>query len=137
MTAALVALLAAEGAAAQAGSAGPAPGTGDSKAIVRGNQEVNAEFNRQVGAKDRKAKRRGPVAAAVEDLVAGTAVRDKAGVAIGTIESVDVTGVVVVAAAGKVKVPAEAFGKDKNGLLIQIGKAEFDAAVAQANAPQG
>ena len=139
MVATLAALFCGDVAFAQAaGNAGPAPGSGDSKAIVRGNQEVNAEFNRQIGAKDRKGRRRGPVAAAAEDLVAGTPVRDKAGLAIGTIESVDITGVVVVAAGGKVKVPAEAFGKDKNGLLIQMGKTDFDAAVAQANAtPNG
>ena len=134
LIAALVAVVAAESAGAQAGSAGPAPGSADAKAVVRDTQEVNAEYNRQVGAKDRKANRgKRAVAAAAADLVAGSAVRDKAGTPIGTIESVDVTGVVVVSAAGKVKVPAEAFGKDKNGLLIQIGKAEFDAAVAQAN----
>ena len=121
-----------------AGNAGPAPGTGDSKAVARGNQEVNAEYNRQIGASDRKGRKRGPVAAAAEDLVAGAAVRDKAGVTLGTIESVDITGVVVASSAGKVKVPADAFGKDKHGLLIQIGKTDFDAAVAQANAtPNG
>ena len=134
LIAALVVALAAETAGAQAGSAGPAPGSADSKAVVRDTQEVNSEYNRQVGAKDRKGNRsKRAVAATAEDLVAGSPVRDKAGTPIGTIESVDVTGVVVVSAAGKVKVPAEAFGKDRGGLLIQIGKAEFDAAVAQAN----
>jgi hypothetical protein len=139
LIAALVVVLAAETAGAQAGSAGPAPGSADSKAVVRDTQEVNAEYNRQAGAKDRKANRsKRATAATAQDLVAGSAVRDKAGTPIGTIESVDVTGVVVVSAAGKVKVPAEAFGKDRHGLLIQIGKAEFDAAVAQANAsPNG
>ena len=136
LVAGLGALLIAEGALAQAGSAGPAPGTGDSRAMVRDSQEANAEFNRQVGAKNRKArKRESAVAAAAEDLVAGSAVRDRSGIAIGTIESVDLTGVIVVSAAGKVKVPADSFGKDKAGLLIQITKADFDAAVASANQP--
>ena len=133
------------GALAAAGSAhaqamgGPAPGTTDSKAVVRENQEVNEEFNRQVGSKDHKPrKRRGVVAATAADLVAGSAVRDPAGTQLGTVESVDANGVVIVSAAGKVSVPADSFGKDKSGLLLAIGKAEFDAAVRRANAaPQG
>ncbi|TFI58973.1 hypothetical protein E2493_06885 [Sphingomonas parva] len=140
LIAAFAMLFGADAALAQAmGGGGPAPGSADSKAVARGNQEVNAEYNRQIGAKDRKGgRRRGPVAATVEDLVAGTIVHGNAGVTLGTIDSLDVTGVIVAAPGGKVKVPVDAFGKDKNGLLIQMGKTEFDAAVAAANAsPNG
>lgn len=139
LTAALAAMFVAEAALAQAGSAGPAPGSTDSKAAVRDSQETNAEFNRQIGAKNRKArKRESAVPATAADLVAGSAVRDQSGVAIGTIESVDATGVIVASPVGKVKVPVEAFGKDKAGLLMAISKADFDTAVAQANAaPNG
>lgn len=38
----------------------------------------------------------------------------------------------VAAAAGRVKVLLEAFGKDRKGLMLSITKAEFDAAVASA-----
>ena len=133
-----VAVVGADAAFAQA-MGGPAPGTTDSKAVVRESQETNEEFNRQVGSKDQKPrKRRGVAAATAADLVSGSAVRDPAGTQLGTIESVDANGVVIVSAAGKVSVPADSFGKDKSGLLLAIGKAEFDAAVRQANAaPQG
>ena len=134
LIAALAVIFVADGALAQA-MGGPAPGTTDSKAVVRDSQETNAEFNRQIGAKNRKArKRESAVPATAADLVAGSAVRDQSGTAIGTIESVDVTGVVVASPAGKVRVSADSFGKDKAGLLMAITKADFDAAVAQANA---
>lgn len=118
--------------------AGPAPGSADAKAVTRQNQETNAEFNRQVGAKDRKPGRGGKaVPATAADFVVGSPVRDRKGLAIGTIDGVEADGIVVTSAAGKVKVPTEAFGKDKGGLLLQISKAEFDAAVVAANSPAG
>ena len=140
LLAAALAVVCAEGAFAQAGSAGPAPGTGDSKAIVNQNRETNAEFNRQVGSKDRKANRRKPavVAATAADLAVGSTVRDQAGTELGKIESIEADGVVIVSAAGKVKVPADSLGKNKTGLLLAISKADFDLAVKNANAaPQG
>jgi hypothetical protein len=72
--------------------------------------------------------------AAVADLVAGAAVSDARGAKIGTIESVAADGAVVAADAGKVKVPLDAFGKNRGGLLLGLGKAEFDALVAKAQA---
>jgi hypothetical protein len=35
-------------------------------------------------------------------------------------------------ATGKVKIPADAFGHNKAGLLLGISKAQFDQVVAQA-----
>lgn len=69
------------------------------------------------------------------EVTAGAAVADKAGKALGTVERVETDGVVVAAAAGKVKVPLEAFGKNRKGLLLAVSKAEFDGLVAKATAP--
>jgi hypothetical protein len=79
-----------------------------------------------------RADRARPARAA--DVVAGAAVSDTAGVQLGTIESVDAEGAVIVTAAGRARIPVEAFGKNSHGLLLQTTKAQFDASVASANA---
>ena len=71
--------------------------------------------------------------AKADEVVAGAQLLDKAGVAIGTIESVAADGAVVATLTGKVKVPLEAFGINKKGLLVDLSKKEFDTLVAQAN----
>ena len=72
--------------------------------------------------------------AKAEEVVAGAALMDKTGTAIGTVESVEADGAIVATLAGKVKVPLEALGKNKKGLLVDLSKSEFDGLVAQANA---
>jgi hypothetical protein len=67
------------------------------------------------------------------DIVAQATVSDSSGQTVGTIESVDAEGAVVVTVAGKVKVPLTAFGKNKKGLLIGMTKKDFEALVAKAN----
>jgi len=77
-------------------------------------------------------------AAAAGDLAAGSEVRDRKGIVVGTIEAVEADGAIVSTGAAKVKVPLDAFGKNKKGLLLGITKAEFDAVVAGATAaPSG
>ena len=76
-------------------------------------------------------------AASAGDLAAGSEVRDRKGIVVGTIEAVEADGAVVSSARGKVKVPLDAFGKNRKGLLLGITKAEFDAVVASAVAPAG
>jgi len=71
--------------------------------------------------------------AKAEDVKVGTPLLDKTGAAIGSIESVEADGAVVATVAGKVKVPLEAFGLNKRGLLVDLSKSEFDTLVAQAN----
>jgi hypothetical protein len=71
--------------------------------------------------------------AKADEVVAGAQLLDKAGVAIGTIESVAADGAVVATLTGKVKIPLEAFGINKKGLLVDLSKKEFDTLVAQAN----
>lgn len=70
--------------------------------------------------------------AVAADLIAGATLADPKGLDIGYIKSVDPDGVVVATTGGQVKVPAEAFGKNKKGLLIGMSKADFDKLVAQA-----
>ena len=67
------------------------------------------------------------------EVAAGTALHDKTGASIGTVDKVEPDGAVIATAAGKVKVPLEAFGVNKKGLLVDLTKTEFDALVAQAN----
>jgi hypothetical protein len=71
--------------------------------------------------------------AAAADLIVGAAIADIKGVEIGYVKSVDPAGVVVATGAGPVRVPAEAFGKNKKGLLIGMSKADFDKLVANAS----
>jgi hypothetical protein len=66
------------------------------------------------------------------ELTVGARIADNKGVEIGYIKSVDGDSVVVTTATGQVKVPAEALGKNKTGLLIGMSKADFDKLVAQA-----
>ena len=67
------------------------------------------------------------------ELTAGAAVNDNNGAAIGKIEAVQVDGVVLSNGIAKVKVPADAFGHNNAGLLLDMSKAQFDKIVAQAN----
>jgi hypothetical protein len=74
------------------------------------------------------------VPAKPSDVTVGSKVSDIKGVPVGTIESVDTDGAVVVTAAGKAKLGFDTFGKNPSGLLIGVTKAQLDAAVAAANA---
>jgi len=69
-----------------------------------------------------------------DELTVGATVNDKSGIAIAKIESVDADGVVVSTGAAKVKVPAEAFGHNKSGLLLDMTKGQFEQTVAKASA---
>ena len=85
-------------------------------------------------AADSAARNARGTAAAAGDIVTGSEVRDSRGKIVGMVEAVESDGAVVAAAAGRVKVPLEAFGKNRKGLMLGITKAEFDAAVASAMA---
>jgi hypothetical protein len=71
--------------------------------------------------------------AKVDELIAGAAVNDKTGVAIAKIEQVDPDGVVVSSGMSKVKVPTDAFGHNRAGLLLDMSKSQFDQIVASAS----
>lgn len=114
------------------------PGSGNSASITNSNREQNAGYNRVVGKLDPQAKEQPSglkgkaVAAKAEDLKVGAALRDKDGVPIGAISSVDAQGVIVDTGTTKIRVPTEAFGKDGVGLLLGISKAQFAELIAGA-----
>jgi hypothetical protein len=95
--------------------------------IRRGTQEALDRRAAEAGAGRARPAKAG-------EVKAGLAVADKSGAALGTIESVGADGAVVAGAAGKVKVPLEAFGMGRNGLLLGVTKREFDSLVAKAMA---
>jgi hypothetical protein len=67
-----------------------------------------------------------------DELTVGATVNDKTGSAMARIDQVDPDGIVVSMGTARVKVPAEAFGHNKAGLLIDMTKAQFQQVVAQA-----
>jgi hypothetical protein len=71
-------------------------------------------------------------AAKSAELVVGARIADNKGAELGYIKSIEPDGVVVATLAGQVRVPAEAFGKNKQGLLIGMSKVDFDKLVATA-----
>ena len=114
------------------------PGSANSAAVTNNNREQNAGYNRVVGKLDPQAKEQPAglkgkaVAAKAEDLKVGSPLRDKDGAPIGAVASVDAQGVIVDTGTTKIRVPAEAFGKDDAGLLLGISKAQFAELVAGA-----
>jgi hypothetical protein len=112
-----------------AGVTGYTPGVAEQ--VDEMNRRINGEHARSPNS-SAHADRARPATAA--EVVAGAAVNDSAGVQLGTIESADASGAVIVTAAGRARIPVEAFGRNSHGLLLQTTKAQFDASVAQANA---
>ena len=114
------------------------PGSGNSSTITNSNREQNAGYNRVVGKLDPQAKEQPAglkgkaVAAKAEDLKSGSPIRDKDGLPVGSVASVDAQGVIVDTGTTKIRVPPEAFGKDDAGLLLGISKAQFAELIAGA-----
>jgi hypothetical protein len=98
--------------------------------IRHGTQVADAER----AAAQARSKGGRAVPARAADIVVEAVVRDTAGQTVGTIESVDSDGAVIVTASGKVKIKLDAFGKNRTGLLIGMTKPDFEALVAKANA---
>jgi hypothetical protein len=75
----------------------------------------------------------GPARPAKKDeLAIGASVNDNTGAPMAKIAEVDADGVVVSMGMAKVKVPVQAFGHNKAGLLLDMTKAQFEQVVAQA-----
>jgi hypothetical protein len=140
-----IALTVAAAGAAQAQSmpAAPLPGTGDSGKIAAGNRDNNAAYNQLIGGVSKnsqtttKANGSAPssaVAATAADIKVGSALRDIKGVHIGTVSQVDPDGVVVDTGTTKIKVPTSGFGKDDQGLLLNVTAARFNELIAKAQA---
>ncbi len=98
------------------------------------NGDWTGDAARKIDARSGMASRKDAARPALAaDLTVGATIADIKGVEVGYIKSVDSAGVVVATAAGPVRVPAEAFGKNKKGLLIGLTKADFDKLVASAS----
>jgi hypothetical protein len=119
---------------AQTGS-GPALGSTDSRRATAERRDQEADINRAMGQTNRK-KAGKTVAAKPADVVIGSPVSDTSGVAIGTIDSVSADAAIVLSGDKRISVPLAGFGKNRNGLVLGLTKAEFDAAVAAAYATQ-
>jgi hypothetical protein len=76
------------------------------------------------------------VLATAADVRAGVAVRDQSGGLVGTIESVDASGAVVATGTARAKLPLASFGRNDQGLVISLTKAQLEAAARQAQPAQ-
>lgn len=127
----------ASGAVAQ--QAGPEIGSGNASQSAGASRETQSSYNRMLGTIDPvkgtpagvKGKTRPAVAA---DLKPGLPLRDIKGVPIGAVARVEQDGIVVDTGKTKIKVPAQAFGKDDLGLLLGISATKFAELVAKAQA---
>jgi hypothetical protein len=69
-------------------------------------------------------------AAAATDFRAGLEVRDSNGGLVGTVESVDGQGAIVFTGNLRAKLPFQSFGKNNQGLVISLSRAELEAAAS-------
>ncbi len=76
------------------------------------------------------------VAATAADVRAGVSVVDQNGAAIGTIESADADSAVVSTGSVRADIPIASFGKNSQGLVLAMTRAQLEAA-AQARTPSG
>ena len=136
-----LAAIAVPAAAQQAGAGGPAPGTGNGAAIAATNREENSSYNRVIGKvgsdpvgaeKAKRAAKTKAVAASPADVVPGAAVRDVGGAALGKVESIDGDSAILVYSSGKIRFPLIGFGKDSEGLLINLSTKDFLALIEKA-----
>ena len=70
------------------------------------------------------------------EVVAGKPVNDSTGQLMALVEKVEPDGVTLYNGAANVKVPIEAFGVNRKGLLLDMTKDAFDGLVEQANLPK-
>jgi hypothetical protein len=75
----------------------------------------------------------GPTTTATDaDVHAGVQVRDQTGGMVGTVESVDATGAVVATGTVRAKLPLTSFGRNNQGLVISLTRAQLEAAAQPA-----
>jgi hypothetical protein len=106
---------------------------------MRGPDDRVTDFNRMRNDVDGRAagptRSLRPVPVVPEDITAGSEVRDRKGVMIGSIEKVGKGFAVVASPGGKIEVEFASFAKNNKGLLINMPKARFDAIVAGSGKP--
>lgn len=120
----------------------PTAGTDDSAALAIGNREEESNYQQlmrqkgmdKVGEQKRKRKGSKPtrVPATAAEIVVGAAVRDTNGVALGRIEAIDGEDAILAYTGGKIRFPLIGFGKDAQGLLINMSTNDFLALVEKA-----
>lgn len=94
---------------------------------------AQAEAQTQVQAQAQAPADAGPtVLATAADIRTGIQVVDQTGGAVGTIESVDATGAVVATGTVRAKLPLTSFGRNNQGLVISLTRAQLEAAAQQA-----
>lgn len=76
------------------------------------------------------------VDAAASDIIVGSEVRDTSGALVGRIETVNAADAVVSTGSVKARLPFSSFGKDADGLVISLTRAEFEAAAAGPDAAE-
>ena len=104
---------------------------GDPMIGIRAREEV--EKKRYEGGTSTPAQLGKSRPAKAEDVQAGKTVNDSKGVPIALVNKVEADGVILSTGASSIKVPLEAFGVNKKGLLLDVTKPQFDELVASAN----
>jgi outer membrane biosynthesis protein TonB len=95
--------------------------------------QATTSVQAQASAPAQPAADAGPtVLATAADIRAGVQVRDQTGGAVGSIESVDATGAVVATGTVRAKLPLTSFGRNNQGLVISLTRAQLEAAAQQA-----
>jgi hypothetical protein len=78
----------------------------------------------------------GPVAlATAADVHAGALVHDQSGALVGTVETTDAGGAVVTTGTARARLQLSSFGRNDQGLVIGLTRAQFEAAAAAAATP--
>jgi hypothetical protein len=117
------------------------PGSGNSAAMSNANRDAITGYNHVVASGDLQAKKddgsrrhSAPVPATAADIKPGTVLRDIKGVRIGTIASLESDRAIVDTGQSKIGVPLIGFGKDDQGLLLNMTAEKFNQLVAAAHA---
>jgi hypothetical protein len=78
----------------------------------------------------------GPVGlASAADVRAGALVHDQSGALVGTVETTDAGGAVVTTGMARARLQLSSFGRNDQGLVIGLTRAQFEAAAAAAATP--
>ena len=110
------------------------PGTVDPIKATNTQQADRAGYNSAVSQLSPRGVKGSPVPAAAADILPGSPVRDILGEPVARVDAVDSEGVIVTTGTAKVRMPANAFGKDELGLLLGIPASKFRSLVAKVTA---
>ena len=102
------------------------------QAVAEARAEVAAEARAEVAAQAQDDDSTAPVT--ISDVSEGSAVHDTAGGLVGTVESVDDTGAIVSTGRVRAKLPFSSFGRNRNGLIISLTRAQLEAEAQAAAA---